>query len=141
MHACVLSHFSCVRLCVILWIVTHQTSLSMTFSRQEYWSGLPCLLQGIFPTQGLNPGLLHFGQSSRSEPQGSKHAIRVFIRCRSISKKSATAGTASCTDCLQQTFTHNATLSFLTTSCSLQPLLLPTSASKIPPSLLMYVKI
>ena len=29
------------------------------FARQEYWSGLPCLLQGIFPTQGLNPGLLH----------------------------------------------------------------------------------
>ena len=28
-------------------------------SRQEYWSGLPALLQGIFPTQGLNPGLPH----------------------------------------------------------------------------------
>ena len=33
-------------------------SLSMGFSRQEYWSGLPSLLQGIFPTQGLNPHLL-----------------------------------------------------------------------------------
>ena len=31
----------------------------MGFSRQEYWSGLPCLLQGIFPTHGSNPGLLH----------------------------------------------------------------------------------
>ena len=31
------------------------------FSRQEYWSGLPCLpLQGIFPTQESNPGLLHY---------------------------------------------------------------------------------
>ena len=29
--------------------------LAMGFSRQEYWSGLPCLLQGIFPTQELNP--------------------------------------------------------------------------------------
>ena len=28
------------------------------FSRQEYWSGLPCLLQGIFPNQGSNPHLL-----------------------------------------------------------------------------------
>ena len=26
------------------------------FSREEYCSGLPALLQGIFPTQGLNPG-------------------------------------------------------------------------------------
>ena len=32
----------------------------MEFSSQEYWSGLPLPdLQGIFPTQGLNPGLLH----------------------------------------------------------------------------------
>ena len=31
----------------------------MDFSRQECWNGLPFLLQGIFPTQGLNPGLLH----------------------------------------------------------------------------------
>jgi len=27
------------------------------FSRQEYWSGLVALLQGIFPTQGSNPAL------------------------------------------------------------------------------------
>ena len=30
-------------------------SSSMEFPRQEYWTGLPFLLQGIFPTQGLNP--------------------------------------------------------------------------------------
>ena len=34
----------------------------MGFSRQEYWSGCHSLLQGIFPTQGLNPGLLHCRQ-------------------------------------------------------------------------------
>ena len=32
--------------------VAHQAPLSMEFFRQEYWSGLPCLLQGIFLTQG-----------------------------------------------------------------------------------------
>ena len=31
-------------------------------SRQEYWSGLLCLLQGIFPTRGWNPGLLNCRQ-------------------------------------------------------------------------------
>ena len=31
-------------------------------SRQEYWSGLPALLQGIFPTQVSNPGLPHCRQ-------------------------------------------------------------------------------
>ena len=30
---------------------------SMGFSRPEYWSGSLSLLQGIFPTQGSNPGL------------------------------------------------------------------------------------
>ena len=37
---CVLSGFSHVQLLVTLWIVPHQTPLSMGFSRQEYWSGL-----------------------------------------------------------------------------------------------------
>ena len=42
-HACagMLSCYSCVQLCVTLWAVTHQAPLSMGFSRQEYWSGLP----------------------------------------------------------------------------------------------------
>ena len=36
----------------------------MGFSRQEYWSGLPfTIYQGIFPTQGLNPGLPHCKQT------------------------------------------------------------------------------
>ena len=39
------------------WTVAHQAPLSFGFSSQEYWSGLPCLPQGIFPTQGSNPGL------------------------------------------------------------------------------------
>ena len=37
----------------------HQAPLSMGFSRQEYWSGWPCLFQGIFLTQGSNLHLLH----------------------------------------------------------------------------------
>ena len=35
------------------------TRESMEFSRSEYWSGSLFLLQGIFPTQGSNPGLPH----------------------------------------------------------------------------------
>ena len=36
-----LSHFSGVRLFVTLWTIDCQAPLSMGFSRQEYWSGLP----------------------------------------------------------------------------------------------------
>ena len=49
----VLNRFSHVRLFATLWTVAHQAPLSMGFSRQEFWSGLPCLFQGIFLTQGL----------------------------------------------------------------------------------------
>ena len=59
MCACVLSHFSPVGLFLTLFTVPRKAPLSMGFSRQEYWSGLPCPPQGIFPTQGLNPHLLH----------------------------------------------------------------------------------
>ena len=41
-YVCVLSRFSRAWLLVILWTVAHQAPLSMGFSRQEYWSGLPC---------------------------------------------------------------------------------------------------
>ena len=40
--------------------MAHQAPLSMEFSRQEYWSELHFLLQGIIPTQGLNLPLLHW---------------------------------------------------------------------------------
>ena len=33
---------SLVRLVAMLWTVASQSPLSMGFSRQEYWSGLPC---------------------------------------------------------------------------------------------------
>ena len=42
--------------------IARQAPLSMGFSRQENWSGFPSLLQGIFPTEGLNLGLLHCRQ-------------------------------------------------------------------------------
>ena len=52
-YCAVLSCFSRVQLLATLWTVAHQASLSMGFSRQEYWSGLP------FPSPGdlLNPGI------------------------------------------------------------------------------------
>ena len=38
-----------------LWTVAHQASLSMRFSRQEYWSGLPCPPSGDLPDPGIKP--------------------------------------------------------------------------------------
>ena len=50
-----------VRLFATLWTVAYQAPPSMEFSWQEYWSwevGCHFLLQGIYLTQGSNPGLL-----------------------------------------------------------------------------------
>ena len=41
------------------WTVACRAPLSMKFSGQEYGVGCHSLLQGIFPTQGSNSGLLH----------------------------------------------------------------------------------
>ena len=54
-HACMLRHFSHVRLFATLWTVAHQAPLSMEFSRQEYWSGLPCSPPGDLPNPGIEP--------------------------------------------------------------------------------------
>ena len=37
------------------WIVASQAPLSMEFSRQEYWSGLPFLSPGDLPDPGIEP--------------------------------------------------------------------------------------
>ena len=50
----------CSTLCNPMGCIACWDPLAMGFSRQEYSNGLPCPLQGIFPNQGLNPGLLHY---------------------------------------------------------------------------------
>ena len=57
-----LSHFGHVQLFVTPWTVARQAPLSMGFSRQEYWSGLPCpppdlLDPGIEPRSLISPTL------------------------------------------------------------------------------------
>ena len=37
------------------WTVAHQAPLSMGFSRQEYWSGLPCPAPADLPNPGIDP--------------------------------------------------------------------------------------
>ena len=73
---CMLSHFSRVRLFATPWTGAYQASLSMGFSRKEYWSGLP------FPSpmnsrplnnsgaRGANPALI--GKSA-SKLQSARH--------------------------------------------------------------------
>ena len=43
----------CVRFFATPWTVAHQAPLSMGFSQQEYWSGLPFLPPGDLPDLGI----------------------------------------------------------------------------------------
>ena len=49
---CVLSH---VQLFATSWTVAHQAPLSMEFSRQENWSGVPFPSPGELPSPGIEP--------------------------------------------------------------------------------------
>ena len=60
LYACVINHSSPVQLCVTLSTVACQAPMSMGFSRQEYWSGLPCPPPGDLPNPGIKPVSLQF---------------------------------------------------------------------------------
>ena len=86
-----------VQIFVIPWIEARQAPLSMGFSWQEYWSGLP-FFRGIFPTQELNLGLLYcrqilyllshqgspFWQESRGIPDSLGCGVTPPLRAPSI---------------------------------------------------------
>ena len=52
---CMLSCFSRVRLFVTLWTIASQDSLTMGFSEQEYWNGLPIPTPGCLPDPRIEP--------------------------------------------------------------------------------------
>ena len=53
------------------WTAAHQAPLSMKFSMQEYWSGLPFPFPGDLPDPGLEPGSPALQEDSLlSEPPG-----------------------------------------------------------------------
>ena len=52
---CVCELLSHIQLLVTPWTVACHAHLSMEFSRQEYWSGLPCPSPGDLPNPGTKP--------------------------------------------------------------------------------------
>ena len=55
LSVCELSCFSHVQFFATLWTLACQASLSMVFSRQEYWNGLPCPSPGDLSDPGIEP--------------------------------------------------------------------------------------
>ena len=76
-----LNCFCRVQLFATPWTVAHQPSLSWDSPGKITGMGHHALLQGIFPTQGLNPGLRNRRWILyRLRHQGSPAEYRVFIK-------------------------------------------------------------
>ena len=76
------SRFSHVPLFSALWTVARQAPLSMGFSRQEYWRGLPCIPPGDLPNPGIEPWSLMSPALAdgffTAEPLGEPKSIIVY---------------------------------------------------------------
>ena len=76
-HVLCAQSLSCVHLFATPWTVARQAPLSMGFSRQEYWSGLPFPIPGDFPNQGIKPAFLVSPElavrSFTTEPSGKPY--------------------------------------------------------------------
>ena len=69
------------RLFATLWTVAYQASLSMGFSRQEYWSGLPSPSPGDLPDPGIEPGSPALqADALSSEPPGKPKLVEVSLK-------------------------------------------------------------
>ena len=72
-------HAQSLQLCPSLcnpWTVAHQAPLSMRFSRQEYWSGLPFLSPGDLTNPGMEPTSRALaGRFFTTEPPGKPFAV------------------------------------------------------------------
>ena len=81
-----------VQIFAIPWSVSHQAPLSMEFSRQEYWSGLPFPSPGDLPHPGIKSGSPKLqAVSFPSEPYSggqvcSKESTKQLFRTRRIWK-------------------------------------------------------
>ena len=65
----------------IPWTAVHQAPLSMEFSRQEYWSGLPFPTLGDLPDPGIEPGSPALQVDSlQTEPLGKPVVLRATTR-------------------------------------------------------------
>ena len=77
---CVCESLSHVRLFATPWTIAHRASLSIGFSRQEYWSGLPFPAPGDLPNPGIKPGSPALqADSLPAEPPGKIISVCVCV--------------------------------------------------------------
>ena len=89
LHACRHAQSLQVWLFAPLWTVACHVPLSMEFSRQEYWSGLPCPLSGDLPDSGIKPASPVSPALQADSPPLSHRGIHLLVSLKSISQIAA----------------------------------------------------
>ena len=82
MHVCMLNHFSHAQFFATPWTVACKAPCAWDFSGKNTGESCHALLQGIFPTQGGNPCLLHllyWQEGSLSLAPPGKPCIYIYI--------------------------------------------------------------
>ena len=75
-----LSHFISVQLLATPWTIVFQAPLSMRFSKQEHWSGLPFSSPGDPPKPGIQPTSLALtGRFFTTEPPGNPRGASPIV--------------------------------------------------------------
>ena len=84
----VLSHFNHVQFFATLWTVACHAPLSMGFSRQEYWSGLPCFSPGDLPNSGNRTFISTFpvlaSRRFTTSAMWEAQLTNIYIKCKLI---------------------------------------------------------
>ena len=81
---CVLSRFNHIQLFVTPWTVARQDPLSMGFSRQEHFSGLPWPSAGDLPDPGIEPRVLYHSHLLGSPYQHFSSFFSGFIHLLTV---------------------------------------------------------
>ena len=72
---------SCIRLFATPWTIAYQAPLSIGFSRQECWSGLPFPSPGDLPNPGIEPRSPALqADVLPSEPPGNQKEMKIGYR-------------------------------------------------------------
>ena len=97
-----------VRLFVTPWTAVHQAPLSLGFSRQEYWRGLPFPSPGDLSNPGIEPGspALQAGSlptelQGKPNIKGAKSSVSLVSHCMEIAPSHATVQEVPLQECLR----------------------------------------
>ena len=120
-----ISCFSRVQLFSTVWTAAHQAPLSMGFSRQEYWSGLPFPSPGDLPNLGIEPRFSRiagrFFTIWATRDAHVPHGFHYFLIFLYLAVPGLSCGTRD----LQSSLKHVGSFSCVwTLSCSMQDLVL-----------------